>query len=748
MPAKKPDRITHHVLKAITKGRATLFEAVKSELPGFANLYFSHQTPPDAIAVGDGATLIESRTVGGAPWLTVWWSDGDSFQMLLDGEPVTVTPVAPALDQFEGRNAALSIRNGERGALVSDWLQYHQETHGMNAAVILSRGKPSDKKFLRELKAGMAKSGVQSRVVVVEVSHPLGRLDLPDEAHPFCVPGAPGKDRMEIPDPDPWVSPMAGTILYEWARARYLGKARAVANFDVYDLMVDQADRSVFDEAVESSNGYILLGGQHCYPWRVRKPKAPEFADHACVQFDSESLRQRWCIAPGKLPALATWRTIRMGGVAPDTSHIPRFYRFMALRHPSESVSRIVPKSSLIRSEPLLDMLARNFKYKTIMPPPEALESETNGRRAIITTMKNEGPFILEWIAYHRAVGFDDFLVYTNDCTDGTDALLDVLQDKGILEHRDNPFRSMNLKPQHAALAEGGDAPIIANAEWVVCMDVDEYVNIKCGDGTLDALFEAVGDVNLISMTWRLFGNSDIHDFDPGFITGQFTHCAPEYVRKPHQAWGFKTLYHNTGIFKKLGVHRPKGLKPQLWEEIRWVNGSGKPLPPEMYRNAWRSTADSYGYDLVQLNHYAVRSAESFLVKRDRGRVNHVDRDQGLSYWFRMNNNAERDQSIQRMIPKLQEEFDRLMQDPDIAAAHEAAVQSHRAKIDELKATRNYSAFFDELRSKRMEKLSRMHGFFGANVFLQGPGSVPDEVVGRDISEPFFFTVEDGETNH
>ena len=29
-----------------------------------------------------------------------------------------------------------------------------------------------------------------------------------------------------------------------------------------------------------------------------------------------------------------------------------------------------------------------------------------------------------------------------------------------------------------------------------------------------------------------------------------------------------------------------------------------------------------YGYDLVQLNHYAVRSAESFLVKRDRGRVN------------------------------------------------------------------------------------------------------------------------------
>ena len=33
--------------------------------------------------------------------------------------------------------------------------------------------------------------------------------------------------------------------------------------------------------------------------------------------------------------------------------------------------------------------------------------------------MRNEAPFILEWIAYHRAIGFDDFLIYSNDCSDG-----------------------------------------------------------------------------------------------------------------------------------------------------------------------------------------------------------------------------------------------------------------------------------------------------------------------------------------
>ncbi len=82
---------------------------------------------------------------------------------------------------------------------------------------------------------------------------------------------------------------------------------------------------------------------------------------------------------------------------------------------------------------------------------PEAV-TKGRGRRAIVTTMKNEGPFILEWIAYHRAIGFDDILVYTNDCTDGTDTMLDLLQTKGIVQHRDNPFRDSDLKPQHAAL--------------------------------------------------------------------------------------------------------------------------------------------------------------------------------------------------------------------------------------------------------------------------------------------------------
>ena len=49
-----------------------------------------------------------------------------------------------------------------------------------------------------------------------------------------------------------------------------------------------------------------------------------------------------------------------------------------------------------------------------------------------VLTVRNEGAFLLEWLAHHRAAGITDFVVLSNDCADGTDTMLDVI-DMGIL---------------------------------------------------------------------------------------------------------------------------------------------------------------------------------------------------------------------------------------------------------------------------------------------------------------------------
>ncbi len=691
------------------------------------------------------ADLVASGSVAGAPVLTYALREAGRPRFVIDGQDVALTAAEPELPLFEGLNAIVAERNGEDAATVLEWLKFHVTHHELKGVVLLDRAKPgADPDFAVELKAGLP----DVMVVLVTSDLPLGKPGLPPEAHPFCVPEAPGKDRMIVPAADPWQAPLGALTWYQIARMRFLADARAVANIDVHDLIPKGAD-TAFDAAVGAKGGLISLAGRHCYPWRVRNGQRTRFADHICIQFDAGGARLRWCIAPAKAPDDAVWRMVRVGNAVPDRTRRMVFYRHMALRHPTESISKIVPKTSLIEHPPLLVQARDVFDHDPVRVPAVAPVATTNGRCAIVTTMKNEGPFILEWLAYHRVIGFDDFLIYTNDCSDGTDTMLQMLMEKGLVQHRDNPYRKMDLKPQHAALQAAEEEPLISDAQWVTCIDVDEFVNIKAGDGTLGALFEAVPDANMISMTWRLFGNADIDAFQDTPITQQFTRCAPELVRKPHQAWGFKTLFHNIGIFKKLGVHRPKGLNPQLWEVINWVNGSGAPLPREMYRNGWRSTTETYGYDLVQLNHYAVRSAESFLVKRDRGRVNHVDRDQGLAYWFRMNNNADEDHSIQRRLPMMQAELTRLLADPEIAAAHESAVTKHRAKIAALRALPDYAQFYKVLTSRRQQALSRLHSHFGANVFLSGPTVIPDEILTRDPDGDWFFTVErESDTAH
>ena len=711
---------------------------------------FGTGTHPSAF-LPDGApgcaTPLDLREISGAALVI---TAGPGALALATGARLDMVPVSAEPELFAGLNSIFGFRIDESAAQVAEGLRYHALHHGLHAALIVCRAQDGPG-FARALRKALA--DVALTVVVLDSPLPLGKPDHGPMNHPWYAPDAPGKDRMEPPAPDPWRSDLAELILFESLKWRFLSQARAVLTLDVTDLLLPDTPNA-FDRCLTARHGVILLAGRRIYPWRVRPQAEARFGDHICRQFDARRGIARWGVAPAKAGLQNTWRMVRVAYAKPDPAEVVPFLRAMAIRVPGRQAGELAPKTSLIE-DPALLALSQMFNHKPVRAPasaprPAPQAAAEAGRTAIVTTMKNEGPFILEWIAYHRAIGVDDFLIYTNDCTDGTDTMLDLLQEKGLCQHRANPWvPGGDLKPQHAALQAAESEPVMQNCGWGICMDVDEFINIKIGDGTLRALYAAMGQANMISLTWRLFGNADVAPYDDRFMLDQFTRCAPEVIRKPHQAWGFKTLFRNIDIYKKLGVHRPKGLKPDLWDQVTWLNGSGQPMPKELFRNGWRSTLETYGYGWVQLNHYAVRSAESFLVKRDRGRVNHVDRDQGLNYWFRMNHNADRDTSIQRMIPAMRAEYDRLLADPQIRAAHDHAVACHRAKIAQLLQTDTYRTFYAELTGTRMQNLCRMQHHFGSAVFAAGPEVIPPDLHLRDLPPGFFFTVDHvGDADH
>lgn len=642
---------------------------------------------------------------------------------------------------FAGKNVIFGQRFEEDPAAIAAIMNYHHHHHGMTAALILNRAPPDDGCFAAELAAHLGQSAL--RIVIWESPTPLGQPTAPSESHLIRAPDAPTRRKLRAPC-DPWRSKLQQPWLYEVARWRFLGQAHMVLMTDFCDILGAGSEK-FFIQDHGFTNGIRQIFGRRIYPWRWRKGGRATIGDHIYQRFDRDDRIASWAVRPADVPLSTIWRRPRVAQV-PRSTHV-EFHRAMALRHPNAEANELVPKSALVEAPPLADRARNVFAHKPLAPPrlddkPVPLRP---ARTAIITTMKNEGPFILEWIAHHRAIGVDDFLIYTNDCSDGTTELLQLLERKGLITHRINPWKQGDaIKLQHRALLEAEAEPVLRDCAWCICMDVDEFITIKIGDGTLPALYSAMGDATMISLTWRLFGNAEVTTFQPDFITRQFTRCAPPVIRKPHQAWGFKTLFRNNDYYRKLGVHRPKGIRTQRWDDIGWLNGSGQPMPKEILRNGWRSTLESYGYDWVQLNHYAVRSAQSFLVKRDRGRVNHTERDQGLGYWFCMNHNAEEDHSIALTFPKLQAEFTRLMADPEIARAHQHCVAAHRAKIDSLLAEDGPRAFLAELTAPRMQKLCRLQKHFGAAVFAQGPHCVPATLDLDRIAADFFFTPQTG----
>ena len=315
-------------------------------------------------------------------------------------------------------------------------------------------------------------------------------------------------------------------------------------------------------------------------------------------------------------------------------------------------------------------------------------------RALAITCVKNEGAFLLEWLAHHRCCGFTDFLVFSNDCSDGTDAMLDRMAAMGWLTHirNDGPH---DEGPQWSALKAANKHPMMQAADWVLFCDMDEFVNIHVGDRSVQALLAALPMATAIPLTWRMFGNAGVVEYTDTPVTETFTHAAPATFGWPWRAQLFKTLFKNDGSYRKLGVHRPRSPDPARLPDQRWFDGSGRALPVGYHSGRIFSdyTHDTYG--LVQLNHYALGSMQGFVVKADRGRANREAGSFDMGYWVERNFSAVEDRSILTLnSAPLREE---LHGDTVLRALHVSAVQWRHDRFATLMQSEPWRAFFGRL---------------------------------------------------
>lgn len=233
---------------------------------------------------------------------------------------------------------------------------------------------------------------------------------------------------------------------------------------------------------------------------------------------------------------------------------------------------------------------------------------------AVLATARNEGPYILDWLAHHRACGFDHAVIYSNGNDDGSDELLGLLAAHGEITWVRNEL-SATARPQWKAYGHAFKVlPDLLDYRWTMVLDLDEYVSFRTD------LFSSIGDVigwqeyqpfDALAMRWLNFvgGRTDMW------------HDAPStrrFVRREAEVSPlFKSLV-RSNLFWDSHAHFPY---PTMDAPFAYKIEDGAPCHHMSLLKGVKVPDEARSADIAWVAHHVYRSAGEALVKAMRGDV-------------------------------------------------------------------------------------------------------------------------------
>ena len=293
--------------------------------------------------------------------------------------------------------------------------------------------------------------------------------------------------------------------------------------------------------------------------------------------------------------------------------------------------------------------------------------------------MKDEGPFIVEWVCWYRMLGFE-VLIVTNDCTDHSPALLDAMQAAGWLSHTVHSPQAGEPPKRSAHRAIRGH-PLVAMADWLLVCDVDEFLVLHDAD-TVAEYVTGFDPLPLgIGIHWRCFGTSGFVKWGDGLVHRRLLKAAETRHRVNTS---FKSLFRRPLAFKTYGAHSPRGYSgPWGAKGQVWVDCRGKPLanfhPDERPQKA--TAPDRVRHDTAQINHYALRTAESFALKRGTLSASALVDRYTPQFFDRFDRNEMLDTSALRFADAFDALHAQAIAVPGVAALHHRCCADYVARL-------------------------------------------------------------------
>lgn len=273
---------------------------------------------------------------------------------------------------------------------------------------------------------------------------------------------------------------------------------------------------------------------------------------------------------------------------------------------------------------------------------------------AITSIQRNRNKYIVEWIAFHLAAGFNQFYIYCHKTNDGMQETL--LQ---LSKHYPIQVFSLELEdfPQIAAYQHAWEN-FGNQVDWMAFIDGDEFLFPTQAGNMHEALLPYEDKtLSAIGVFWKCYGSNG-HDRDPdGLIIEDYPrHSNNEFLENRH----IKSIVRGGEHVVPNRSHLFETAQGTFDENMRPItHGWMKELSPS--------------YDMFRINHYVVQSKQFFFeikqnmgaadlpagMRRDDNYFAHYDRneeDDGLSRYF-LQQTKEKIAELQAILqqPKIQQ---------------------------------------------------------------------------------------------
>jgi glycosyl transferase family 2 len=254
-----------------------------------------------------------------------------------------------------------------------------------------------------------------------------------------------------------------------------------------------------------------------------------------------------------------------------------------------------------------------------------------------VAMMKNEAPYLLEWIAYHRVLGFESFLIYDNYSNDASARILAPLARAGIVDVMQ--WRDRVRKQRKAY--NNARRRLTGVVEWCLYIDLDEFLMLDPGL-TLEDLVPKAPDAAGVVIPWRFFGSANLRNRGIELTIERFVKA-----RRRNDKFA-KSLVRLAAIHT-MHVHAPRHYDGRL------LDLEGNVIPRETLGPLPKPAGGP-----ARLHHYFTRSWEEFECKRMRGRGAYQGKFRE-PHWFDVTGPGEIDlPDALRLAPAVKDEMARL----------------------------------------------------------------------------------------